>query len=152
FMGTVFWFESGKPKARRDKKQAVARLNEAINEVQRKPVKRVIWESISRNEDLFPGEAIRTAPNAEAKILFVKTGVTIQLDPDSLVVLEENDKGLSLDFLQGNLFVQSTGSQGAGGAPGGLTVKTGSGEINLKSADLSLSKDQSGKVNLEVYQ
>ena len=73
----------------------------------------------------------------------------MRLEPDSLVVLEENDKGLSLDFLQGNLFVQSNGD-GKGG-DSGLTLKTGSGEIKLKNSDMSLSKSSNGNVNLEVH-
>lgn len=146
FLGTVVWFESGKNSATdRAGREPVARLNDSLNDVQRKPTKRVIWESVSRNDELYPGEAIRTAPDAEAKIQLVKSGAVIHLEPDSLVVLEENANGLSLDFLQGNLFVQG----GAAGAD--LTLKTAGGEIKVNSADMSLSRDQSGQVNLEVH-
>jgi hypothetical protein len=137
--------ESGGDDANGNRK-AVAHLSDSTNEVQRKPVKRVIWQSVNKNDDLFPGEAIRTAPNAEAQLFFMKTGTKVHLDPDSLVILEETDKGVSLDFLQGNMFVQSTEKGGEG-----LTLKTGNGEIKLKSADMSLSKNQNGHVNLEVH-
>src|SRR6185437_15575918 len=93
-----------------------------------------------------PGEAIRTAPNADAQLFFMKSKTTVHLDPDSLIVLEKNNSGLSLDFLQGNMFVQSS-AQGHDG----LTLKTGNGEIKLKSADLSLSKAQNGHVQLEMH-
>lgn len=147
FMATVAWFHSGKDTSKSTLKSPVARLNENINEVQRKPVKRVIWENISNNDDLFAGEAVRTSAASEAKIVLLKTGATIHLEPDSLVVLEENDKGLSLDFLAGNLFVQGGGEN----LGDGLTLKTGGGEIKINSADMSLSKDRSGKINLEVH-
>jgi hypothetical protein len=156
FLATVIWFQTGQVKDRSDSgKKAVARLSQASHEVQRKEVSRVIWENISRNDELFAGEAVRTTEKADADIQLLKTGTVIHLEPDSLIVLEENDNGLALDFLQGNLFVQGgaaapTGSGGA--APGaGLTLKTGSGQIQMKSADMSLSKDQSGRVNLEVF-
>ena len=143
FIATVVWFRSSDTDLdTHHEKAPVARLNEASNEVQRKPLKRVIWESLSRNDELYSGEAIRTASNAEAQIYFVKNGATIHLEPDSLIVLEENEKGLSLDFLQGNMFVQD-------GAD--MTLKTGNGEIDLKSADMSLSKGRDGKVDLEVH-
>jgi hypothetical protein len=143
FIATVIWFRSGETDLdTHHEKAPVARLNQASNEVQRKPLKRVIWESLSRNDELYSGEAIRTASNAEAQIYFVKNGATVHLEPDSLIVLEENEKGLSLDFLQGNMFVQD-------GAD--MTLKTGSGEIDLKSADMSLSKGRDGKVDLEVH-
>lgn len=147
FAATQFWFNSGVKGVRNANQKPVANLSETTNDVKRKPQKRVIWESVSKNDDLYPGEAIRTSSNGEAKIRLVKSGTVIHLDPDSLVVLEETGSGLSLDFLQGNLFVQSTNT----GATDDLTLKTGKGEIKLKSADMSLSKDQGGQVSLEVY-
>ncbi len=153
FFGTAYWYNSGKGDGQGGDRAPVARLNDATNEVQRKPVKRVIWESVNRNDELFPGEAIRTAPNADAKLYFLKSHTTVHLEPDSLVVLEENDNGLSLDFLQGNMFVQSSGggANGMGEGDTGITLKTGNGEIKLKSADMSLSKSQNGNVALEVH-
>ena len=145
FLATVVWFESGRTVASTADRSPIARLNESNNDVQRKPLKRVIWESVTKNDDLYPGEAIRTAENAEAKIQLVKSGAVIHLEPNSLVVLEENENGMSLDFLQGNMFVSSTN------ADSGLTLKTGSGEVKLNSADMSLSRDQSGKVDLAVF-
>lgn len=148
FIGTVVWYESGKTENGLRDKKPVARLNNSTNEVQRKPKQRVIWESVNKNDEFFPGEAVRTAPNAEAQLYFLKSHTTVHLDPDSLVVLEENEKGLSLDFLQGNMFVQSNQGEQTGE---GLTVKTGNGEIKMKSADMSLSKNKNGNVNLEVH-
>lgn len=129
--------------------EPIALLQELTNEVQRKPVTRVIWETISKDENLFAGEAIRTSESSEAKIVFLKSGTVIELEPDSLVVLEETDSGLSLDFLKGNLFVKSTGQGGAAGA--GLTLKSGKSEINLQNADVSLSKSQGEDVDVQVH-
>lgn len=145
YVGTEIAFKN-KTDSRHSDAKSVARLNMSVNEVQRKPTQRVIWESINKNDELYAGEAVRTAPGAEAQLFFPQQGTTIHLDPDSLVVLEQNDKGLSLDFLQGNMFVQS-----AQNSNDSLTLKTGSGEIKLKSADLSMSKAKDGNVNLEVH-
>ncbi len=149
FCGTVVWFKLGKDDRAHGTRKPLAQLSQSTNEVQRKPLQRVIWESVNKNDELFTGEAIRTAPNAEAQLLFLKTGTLVHLDPDSLVVLEENDKGLILDFLQGNLFVQASGKGDAGAQE--LTLKSGSGEIKVNSADLSLSKNKNGRVDLEVH-
>jgi hypothetical protein len=147
FTATVFWFNSGKQIAENSDREPVASLSESLNDVQRKPVQRVIWESVSKNDSLFAGEAIRTASDADAKILLVKSGTLIHLEADSLIVLEENAKGISLDFLEGNISVAAA----EGAADGDLTLKAGAGEINLKNADVSLSKQQSGEVNMAVY-
>lgn len=131
------------------RQEPIALLQDLTNEVQRKPLTRVIWETISKDENLFAGEAIRTSDDSEAKIMFLKSGTVIELEPDSLVVLEETDSGLSLDFLKGNLFVKTAGQ----GAPGSeLTLKSGKSEINLQNADISLSKKgQSDSVDVQVY-
>lgn len=147
FLATVFWFESGNDGGSKGAQSAVARLNDLKNgDVQRKAVAQIMWENVGKNEDLYPGEAIRTKAGAEAKIELIKSKTVITLEPDSLVVLEESDRGLSLDFLQGNLFVA-----GGSGDTSNITLKTGSGELKLNSADLSLSRGQDGKTNLEVF-
>lgn len=146
FAYTRYWYAAGRVKHVSGDKVPVARLTEASNEVQRKEVKRVIWEVISRNEELYPGEAIRTMDKAEASIQ-LKSGTRIHLEPDSLVVLEQNENGLALDFLRGNLFVQAQST----GTADNLSLKTNAGEIKLNSAELSMSKDASGQVALEVH-
>jgi hypothetical protein len=151
FLGTHWWYVSGQKESHRGNVPSIAQVERTSNEVQRKPLRRVIWEGLTRNDELYPGEAIRTAANADAEIRF-KSGTTVHLDPDSLIVLEQNDKGLSLDFLQGNMFVQSTNNGNANGKEEqSLTLKSGQSEIKLKSADMSLTKALNGNVSLEVH-
>lgn len=147
FALTVTWYEMGKSKKEKLTRPPIARLHDSTNDVQRKPTKRVIWESVTRNEDLYPGEAIRTTADAEAKIHLVKSGAVIHLEPNSLVVLEENENGIGLDFLQGNLFLSGAGNKNGEE----LTLKTGTSELKLNGADMSVSKDPSGQVNLRVF-
>lgn len=149
FFATEDWYKRTKSRrVNHTGQERIAQLQDLKNEVQRKPMSRVIWETISKDEDLYAGEAIRTASNADAKILFIKTGTLIELEPDSLVVLEETDKGLSLDFLKGNMFVKSTGSQTGKES---LTLKSGGSEINLQNADISLSKGNNDQVDIQVF-
>ncbi|MCB9072246.1 MAG: hypothetical protein H6623_01395 [Bdellovibrionaceae bacterium] len=147
FLTTVIWFRSGQTHMKIANRKPIAKLNESLNDVQRKPVQRVIWETVSKNDSLYAGEAIRTAANGEAKIVLLKSGAVIHLDSDSLVVLEENEKGLSLDFLEGNMYVQGAEDS----KTDDITLKTGNGEVKLNSADLSLSRSQEGNVNMSVF-
>ena len=148
FVASIWWYESGRQEAHTLNHKPVARLNDSSHEVQRKPTKRVIWESVNKNDELYSGEAIRTASNADANLFFMRNGATVHLEPDSLIVLEETDKGITLDFLSGNMFVKS--SEGADAA-GGFTLKSGNGEVKLKAADVSFSKGINGDVNLAVH-
>lgn len=127
---------------RRTGQEPIAKLQETLNEVQRKPLGKLVWESVTQGEDLFPGEDIRTSAASSAKIFLVASKTMIELDPDSLIRLEQNPDGLALNFLEGNMLVKGSGS--------GLTLKTGDNSINLADADLALSKTSSGGVDLEV--
>ncbi len=149
FMATEDWYRRSKTMRTHDgNSQPIALLQDLTNEVQRKPLTRIIWETISKDEDLYPGEAIRTSTQSEAKIQFLKTGTVIELEPESLVVLEETDRGLSLDFVKGNLFVKNNGNQTSTQE---ITLKSGNSEINLQKAELSLSKDSGDQLDIQVF-
>lgn len=147
YYGTYYWYHSHESiHKNHSSKNSIARLVHHYNEVQRKPTARVIWETLSDGETLYPGEAIRTTDIAEAKIEFLNTGAIIELEPDSLIVLEENEDGIALDFLKGNLFVKETGNNNKS-----LKLKSGKSEIKLDNTTLSLSKNNTGSVKLKVH-
>ncbi len=151
FTGTHLWYASTREKSHSATRSKVGRLTEAHNEVQRKSVRDFIWEGLSGNDELFAGEQIRTLANSEAEIFLESSNATIRLEPNSLVILEKNEEGLSLDFLEGNLFVQK-------GQNGEMGVKVKSctenkadcSEISLQAAELSLSR-KGDDVSLEVF-
>ncbi|RME17284.1 MAG: hypothetical protein D6797_02845 [Bdellovibrio sp.] len=147
FLITDYWYKkqaASFSSLNQSQKKAIAQLKKRVNEVQRKPLTRVIWESLSGNELLHAGESIRTGLNSEAQILFLKTGTAIELEPNSQVVLEESSNGLALNFLKGNLYIKGKSHKG-------LTLKTGNTEIALNNATLSVSKSLSGQTALEVF-
>ena len=112
---SYYWYKKGGPQPTETfKSKEVAMLVSSRNEVQRKPSKRVIWETVGRGEVLYLNEAVRTSSTAEAVIEFTeegKEGTRIVLEPDSVVVLEETGSDLTLDFLKGNVFVAGGGGQ-----------------------------------------
>ena len=126
---------------------SIAVLKMAVNEVHRKPTKRVIWQPLSEGEKLYAGEYVRTAPNAEATVEFEKSKTRIDLDPDSVIVIEEVDGKMQLNFLKGSLFVTSSGAPGAGEE---VTLKAGDKAISLNNTELALSKDKKGSVDVQV--
>ena len=119
----------------------VARIVSTSNEVERRLAQHLIWQSIYRDQELYPGEALRTASKSEARIEFFNGGkgepTTIDLDPDTAVEIEQTTTGINLDFLKGNLLIHSTGS--------GTQINLRSGEefVPLKDADVQLSKSAS---------
>lgn len=153
FYATVYWYHSGNTSSiDRGDRQPIARLESSVNEVQRKPLTRMIWERVSLNDDLYGGEAIRTNAHSEARIFFARTGTLIELEPESMIVLEEGEDGIALNFLSGHLLVRSQGDATAEGSSDrpSVTLRSAGQDISLQQAEVSLSADQQGTVNLEV--
>jgi len=148
FALTIFWYHSTAQKDfGRGNTKPIARLVTLVDEVQRKPVKKLIWQPATENETLYAGEAIRTGTNAEAAIEFLASKTRIDLEADSAIVLEETaNRQLAVNFLSGNMYVKS----GTAEEKDGLTLKSGEKSIALKGAEVSWGKDDSNDLNLQV--
>ncbi|HEX4923892.1 MAG TPA: hypothetical protein VFV50_07390 [Bdellovibrionales bacterium] len=124
------WYQHGQKDSERKSKDPIAVLVRAVNEVERKPASRVVWEDIAELEALYPGEAVRTTDVSEASIKFLKGGTQIELEPGSLVVLEEGSGGAALNFITGSLFVSDKGDAAA------ETIQINSGSKSIKVEEL----------------
>jgi FecR protein len=125
-------------------RQPVAQIIEVINDVQKKPLKRLVWRGLSANESIYSGEMIRTTEASQTRIIFPKTGTEINLEPDSMVMIGEDDSGLTLEFMKGFLFVK-------GGKDDKLNLKSGNNKIAVDGSELSLGKEETGGVQLQVF-
>lgn len=150
----VAWYElSREDLAYRGDEAPFGRLTYVSNTVERRSAKKVLWQSAGSGELLYGGEAIRTSNESEAKIeLFEmsestnksipnKIRMVIELEADSLVVLEED----LADLKTGNLFVNF-----AEGSSNQFKIKSGEAEISSRSGSLSLGKSSDGQVQLQV--
>lgn len=147
FLCTFAWYHlSARDLSSGDKSRPIARMVVTFNEVQRKPVTKLIWQPVGENEILHIGEAIRTAANSEATIEFLNGSTKIVLDPDSAIVLEENAGKVALNFLQGNMFVKAEGNS----ADTNVTLNSGGKQIALGQSELSLGKSANGQLDLQV--
>lgn len=127
----------------------IAYVSRVSNEVERRPIKRTIWQSLSTSEPVYPGEAIRTAKDSEARLQFVGSGKTLDLEPESLIVLTSKKNEVSLELLDGGAFVAQTEGQ-AEDPSQKLTLKSDAGQIDLSKATVSLSKAQNQAMDLQV--
>lgn len=138
FVATKYWYDSVKTKDAPSNATAIARVIDTRNEVQRKRAQRTIWQGIDGQMELGAGDSVRTGFDGGAKIEFVKSKAVIDLDPDSLVVIEEKQGKIAIDFLKGNLFVKN------GEGDGSLTVVSGEKSIDLSKGDVALGRGESG--------
>jgi hypothetical protein len=139
---------------------AIAILATKNDVIERRPTTRIIWERLGQGEQLYGGEAVRTGPKSSGKITFIKSGMSIGLEPDSLVIMEESNGKLQLNLVNGGVFVRNDASNGGtNGSSSGSKNKTeqpilkaGDKKIELsgKSSELNLSVSDSGMANVQV--
>lgn len=145
-LATYYWAKSHRATVSAGGPNAVARLVSSSNEVMRRPAQRLIWQTITGNESLFPGEAVRTTSEAEAQIEFLGQETTIRLDPDSVIEIQEHDGGINIDFLKGNLFIQSESANSK------ITVQSGEEKIAVAKSQIAVAKTAvAGPMDVEVF-
>ncbi len=149
-VGTRLWSQSQKKvEAHRDQ-QPIAKIAVAANEVQRRPAERLIWQRSFRSQELFGGEAVRTGSKGTATIEFT-SGAIAELEPDTVIQIEDTGNGLNLDFLVGNLTIHAAPNSDPSAALSGLTVKSGDQRVEVRNADVALGKINSGaQLDLDV--
>lgn len=130
-------------------REPIAFVAELQNDVQRRPLKRTIWQGLENGEAVYPGEAIRTASQSEARLQFAGNGKILDIEADSLIVLSASKDEVSLELLDGSIFVAQN-ENGTTEADQKLTLKSDAGAIDLSKATASLSKTQGQNVNLQV--
>ena len=141
FFATKTWYESVKSQDTSTAAQSIAKIIETRNDVQRKRFQRTIWQGVDNQIELSNGDAVRTGPDGGARIEFVNSKTVIELDPDSLIIVEEKQGKVALDFLKGNLFVK----QGAEGDQS-LTVLSGKKEIDLSRGETAVGLSETGSL------
>lgn len=142
------WYYFSAPENRNvTNQQPIAVVKKIKEEVDRRPAKRQVWQSITNGEVVYSGEAIRTAKGSEVKIQFLDGSRSIDIEPESIVmILQSANKEFSLDLMEGGASVIAD-KEGAGGfnlIQNGKTValkgaatlsKSGSGGLEIQSDD-----------------
>ena len=69
---------------------------------QRKYQSQVIWEDLDRDAPVYNNDTIRTADLSEA-VISLADGTKINMDENSLILLEMSGKGINIDFSSGSI-------------------------------------------------
>jgi hypothetical protein len=138
----------------------IASVYDVQKDVERRPVTKLIWQSLTDGDPVYANETIRTGSetNTGVKVQFIG-GKYITLDADTLVTISSNNNEISLDLLDGSLFVAQNEKAIAPGAPDSpspeasamtLTLKSGDKKVDLTQATAQLSKSKGDKVDVQV--
>lgn len=103
----VGWYFLSEPKNKNNtNQQPIAIVKKIKEEVDRRPAKRQVWSAITTGEPVYSGEAIRTAKGSEVKIQFLDGSRSIDIEPESIVmIIQSANKEFSLDLMEGGASV-----------------------------------------------
>lgn len=146
--GTSYWYWSQqKDSGSRSEKMPIAFISQTENDVQRRPASRQIWQMIAKGDPVYPGEAVRTSSDATARIHLADGGRSIELDPDTLVVIHQSPEEIALDLVDGRLLVEQEKDSATLPA---LTLKSGEAKMDLSKASAKLSKTSNKNLDVQI--
>lgn len=150
FLTTWFWYKSTENKVQTSADaKPLAYIEKPIEDIQRRPATRLLWQEVNDGEPLYDGEAIRSAANSEVRIIFADSDRYLDLEPESLIVIKKSKNEIALDLMEGSLFVNAQNTSTESGPS--LVLNSEKGTVDLTGASASLSKS-SGKVDVQVIE
>lgn len=115
----------------------IGEVTQSIQDVQRRPQNRLLWNDLPEQKKVYPQDTIRTGKNSTARIRLGRDG-EIDVKSDSLVVLETEARKVSVHLASGDLFLS-----------GSAVAKTDESEILISGGRASLHRDASGALKIE---
>jgi hypothetical protein len=151
---TFGWYYITKPKSKiLEITPPIAFVQKTTNEVHKRSGSRTLWQPTENGDDLRFGDAIRTSSKGEIRIQFVKSDGTstdryLELESDSLVVLKQNEKEISLDLMEGSVYVNAATTDKSDKMA--LSINTKAGKIDLTKTTAHISGSSTSKLDVKV--
>lgn len=153
FAVTYYWYNStNKDLSSHGDEKPIAYIGKVVDDIQRRPAARLLWQLVYSGEPLYNGEAVRTSERGEVRIQFTGSDRYLDLEPESLIVIKKSEGEIALDLMEGSLFVNAkAGTQEDGKAPG-LVLSSANGKVDLSNASASLSKGRGNALDVQVLE
>lgn len=150
FIGTYSWYNQFQTQTNSNENETiVAFVDKTKDRSERRAVTRILWQEISQGDALYSGEAIRTSATSEVIIQFVDSKRYLELEPESLVVIQQNEGEISLDLMEGSVYVNNSQSETQTKQPT-LTLNSANGKVDISKATAALSGSSSGKIDVQM--
>ena len=151
FAATYFWYKSTAPDKNRASSEApLAQVGRVGDDVKKKSATRLLWQELKAGDNLYNNESIRTSSRGEIRIQF-EDGRYIDLEPDSLVILQKSQGEIALDLMEGSVFVNAKNGANTANSPG-LVLNSNGNKVDLSGASASLTKGKGTGVDLQVLE
>lgn len=153
FAVNYFWYMSSQNKNTNSlNEKPLAYVGPVIDDIQRRPAARLLWQSVNQGEPLFNGEAIRTSQKGEVRIQFAESDRYLDLEPESLIVIKQSSGEIALDLMEGSLFVNAAAKQAGSASEPGIVLNSANGKVDLSRASAALTKTKGQDLKLQVIE
>ncbi len=151
FAATLLWYKSTeRNNSHIGGESPLAQVGRVGDEVMKKSATRLLWQVVNTGDNLYNNESIRTSSHGEIRIQF-EDGRYIDLEPDSLVILQKSQGEIALDLMEGSVFVNAKSGADTVNSPG-LVLNSNGNKVDLSGASASLSKGKGTSVDLQVLE
>ncbi|MFM6927987.1 MAG: hypothetical protein ACKOX6_05950 [Bdellovibrio sp.] len=151
FAFTWYWYQSTSSlQNAHSNEKPLAYVGKVVDDIQRRPASRLLWQLVNTGEPLYNGEAIRTSERGEVRIQFTDSDRYLDLEPESLIVIKKSEGEIALDLMEGSLFVNAKADESTT-APG-LVLNSTNGKVDLSHASASLSKGSGNSLDVQVLE
>lgn len=155
FLTTFYWYKSTEKSMASSGAIPLAQVGKVGDEVLRRSATRLLWRSVNTGDTLYNGESLRTSEKGEVRIQF-DDGRFIDLESDSLIVLQKSKGEIALDLLEGSVFVNAKATETPGKSgpqkAAGLVLNSAQGKVDLTGASASLAKGKGNQVDVQVLE
>jgi hypothetical protein len=153
FVGTWMWYQSTDNSiSSNNTEKPLAYVGRVMNDIQRRPSSRLLWQIVNTGEPLYNGEAIRTSEQGEVRIQFADSDRYLDLEPESLIVIKKSEGEIALDLMEGSLFVNAKEGGTADPSAPSFVLNSANGKVDLSQASASLSKGKGNSVDVQVLE
>lgn len=143
---TLFYFDVNKS-TDFGSREIIGDINFKYNTVKRKFEHQVVWSDLDMNSIISLRDSILTEANSNA-VIHLKDGTEIHLEPESMVILDISDALKRIEFSNGSMNILKKNNSDSD--EDALTIRTDSGSIEFKNADVKLSKLVNQNLNIGV--
>lgn len=124
-------------------RQVIATVLDLRNDVNRQEEGRLLWSPVHKGDEIYLGDKIKTAGLSSTVIKFTDSASKLEIEENSTIVMSQGGKKLSLNMLEGRVFVkQEEGSQDQN-----IDLVSGGKKLDLRgNAAVSVSQDGGSQI------
>ncbi len=127
-------------------REIIGNLTYKFNQIERKFNKEMAWDSLDSQSVVTNLDSVRSGKNSVA-VIKLKDGTEIEMDQESMIILELTSKTKKVSFEKGSINVKKTPVEGESGQ---ITVESKNGKVLINDGDVIFGTEKQDKLAVAV--